>query len=296
MQKHACEMTKTSSVAVLQKPPVADKRPREKTVHGTRLVDDYAWLKAENWQEVLRNPAALPKDIRAVLEAENAYSAQCLEPTLDLQKKLVAEMRGRIKEDDAEVPAADGDWLYYDRHRQGGQHPLICRKLKAEGAEIILLDGDEEGKGKAFFDIGETSHAPDHAKLAWSLDAKGSELYSIFVRDLATGKDAADVVLNTDGTIVWMSDSLGFYYVRVDDNHRTAQVFRHRLGTDPASDVLVLEELDPKWFVHLKRSRSRAFAVVSIADHDSARMSFDRSCRCRGQATHGRGAQARHPL
>ncbi|WP_020175458.1 S9 family peptidase [Methyloferula stellata] len=263
-------MTKTLSGATLAKPPVAEKRPQEKTVHGTRLVDDYAWLKAANWQEVLRDPAALPQDIRALLEAENDYSAQCLAPTADLQKKLAAEMRGRIKEDDAEVPAADGDWLYYDRHRQGGQHPLICRKLKAGGDEIILLDGDEEGKGKAFFEIGEASHAPDHAKLAWSRDAKGSELYSIIVRDLATGKDAEDVVLDTDGTIVWMSDSLGFYYVRVDDNHRTAQVFRHRLGTDPASDVLVLEELDPKWFVHLKRSRSRAFAVVSIADHDSA--------------------------
>jgi oligopeptidase B len=260
-------MTEASTVA---SPPVTEKRPQEKFVHGVRLVDDYAWLKAENWQEVLRNPSALPQDIRNVLEAENAYSQHCLEPTAGLQKKLIAEMRGRIKEDDADVPAADGNWLYYDRHRQGGQHPLICRIPKAGGDEIIMLDGDKEGEGKAFFDIGETAHAPDHGKLAWSLDAKGSELYSIFVRDLATGKDAADVVLDTDGTIVWMADSLGFYYVRVDDNHRTAQIFRHRIGTEPSSDVLVLEELDPKWFVHLKRSRSRAYAIVSIADHDSA--------------------------
>jgi len=262
-------MTKMSPIAVPQ-PPVTEKRPLEKIVHGERLVDDYAWLKAENWQEVLRKPDALPKDIRAVLDAENTYSNHCLAPTGELQKELIAEMRARIKEDDADVPAADGDWLYYDRHRQGGQHPLICRMPRQGGGEIILLDGDEEGKGKAFFDIGETIHAPDHAKLAWSLDAKGSELYSIFVRDLAAGKDASDVVQDTDGTIVWMADSLGFYYVRVDDNHRTAQVFRHRIGTDPLSDVLVLEELDPKWFVHLKRSRSRAYAIVSIADHDSA--------------------------
>ncbi len=262
-------MTKNPSAAN-PPPPVTEKRPSQKHVHGIRLVDDYAWLKAENWQEVLRNPAALPKDIRAVLEAENAYSKACLGSTAVLQTKLVAEMRGRIKEDDADVPLADGDWLYYDRHREGGQHPLVCRMARTGGDEIVLLDGDAEGKGKAFFDIGEASHAPDHAKLAWSLDAKGSELYAILVRDLATGKDAEDVVRDTDGTIVWMADSLGFYYVRVDDNHRTAQVFRHRIGTQPSNDVLVLEELDPKWFVHLKRSRSRAYAIVSIADHDSA--------------------------
>jgi oligopeptidase B len=251
-------------------PPVTEKRVQEKTVHGVRLVDEYAWLKADNWQEVLRHPEVLPKDIRDVLEAENAYSKATLAPTEELQKTLVAEMRGRIKEDDADVPAADGDWLYYDRHRQGGQHPLICRRLRTGGDEVLLLDGDKEGDGKPFFDIGATIHSPDHTKLGWSLDAKGSEFYSIFVRDIATGTEVADIVTDTDGTIVWMADSLGFYYVHVDDNHRTSQVFRHRLGTDPSQDVLVLEELDPKWFVHLWRCRSRAYAIVSIADHDAS--------------------------
>jgi len=157
-------MTENSSVAT--PPPVTEKRASEKRVHGVSLIDDYAWLKAENWQEVLRNPAALPKDIRAVLEAENAYSKACLAPTIELQTKLIAEMRGRIKEDDADVPLADGDWLYYDRHREGGQHPLICRRPRTggegegTGAEIILLDGDEEGRGKAFFDIGERAMRP----------------------------------------------------------------------------------------------------------------------------------------
>jgi len=250
--------------------PVTEKRPLEKTVHGVTLVDDYAWLRADNWQEVLRKPDALPADIRAMLEAENLYSKAVLAPTEDLQKTLVAEMRGRIKEDDAEVPAVDGEWFYYDRHRQGGQHPLVCRKKGEEGAEVILLDGDEQGKGKAFFEIGQSSASPDHALLGWSLDDKGSEFYSILVRDLSTAKDADDIVSQTDGSFVWMADSKGYYYVKVDDNHRTSQVFRHRLGTKQSDDVLVLEEPDPKWFVHLWRSRSRAYAIAAIADHDAS--------------------------
>jgi oligopeptidase B len=251
-------------------PPVTERRPQVKTVHGVMLTDDYAWLRADNWQTVLRDPSVLPSDIRAVLETENEYTAQVLQPTEDLQKVLRAEMRGRIKEDDSEVPCTDGEWLYYARHREGGQHEIFCRIPHKDGPEEILLDADDLGKGKAFFEIGVARHSPDHKRLGWSVDDKGSELFSIHARDIASGSDGADIVINTDGSLVWMVDSSGFYYVRVDDNHRTAQVFRHKLGTDPSADVLVLEELDPAWFVHLSRSQSGAFAVVTIRDHTSS--------------------------
>jgi len=255
-------------------PKPVEKRPSARTFHGTEIVDDYAWLKAANWQDVLRNPEALPTDIRTAVEAENAYVAAVLAPTEMLQKNLVAEMRARIKEDDAEVPSPDGEWLYYARHRQGGQHPLFCRKPRKQGDgeeadEIVLLDGDAEGQGKAFFEIGVARHAPDHVKLGWSLDDKGSEFYVIRVRDLDSDRDADEVVPDTDGNLVWMSDSSGFYYVRVDANHRTSQIFRHLLGTDVKDDVLVLEELDPAWFVSIKRCRSRAYALATISDHDA---------------------------
>jgi oligopeptidase B len=251
-------------------PPVAEKRSSVQVVHGTELRDDYAWLKAANWQEVLRNPAALPGDIRAVIEAENIYAQDVLAPGEMLRKDLMAEMRGRIKEDDSDVPCVDGPWLYYIRHRTGGQHPLLCRARRDSGAEQIMLDGDVEGQGQAFFDIGAAHNSPDHTKLAWSLDDKGSELYGIRVRDLDSAADAADVVPDTDGNMVWASDSRAYYYVRVDENHRTAQVFKHNLGEAVAADALVVEERDPAWFVHLTQSRSRSHAVVSISDHMSS--------------------------
>ena len=178
-------------------------------------------------------------------------------------------MRGRIKEDDSDVPYTDGPFAYYGRFREGAEHPLYCRTPRDGGAETVLLDGEALAEGHDFFDIGETAHAPDHAQLAWSVDDKGSELYAIRTRALSDGLDRADVVTDTDGSIVWSADSKAFYYVRVDENHRTAQVFRHEIGADPA-EILIVEEKDGAWFVGLDESRCRRFAIVSIRGHDAS--------------------------
>jgi oligopeptidase B len=251
-------------------PPVIAKRPTVRVVHGVELHDEYSWLRAPNWRDVLRDPATLPTEIAGVLDAENLYAERVLEPTRERQKELAAEMRARMKEDDAQVPFADGDWLYYMRFRQGGQHPLICRRPRAGGDEMLLLDGDKESDGKVFFDIGGAEHSPDQTRLGWSADPKGSELYEIKVRDLSAASDAADVVNDTDGTIVWSSASDAFYYVRVDDNHRTSQVFRHRLASAPTADELIVEELDPAWFVHVRASRGKSHMIVMVTDHQSS--------------------------
>jgi oligopeptidase B len=251
-------------------PPQAQRRPTQRSYHDRALGDDYGWLAAENWREVLRNPKKLPADIASLLKAENAYCAQVVAPLADLRETLVAEMRGRIKEDDADVPDADGPYEYYGRFRDGAEHPLYCRKPRGGGTETVLLDGEALAKGHEFFDIGETAQSPDHAELAWSLDDKGSELYAIRTRALADGRDRPDIVRDTDGSVVWSADSKAFYYVRVDDNHRTAQVFRHVVDADPASDRLILEEPDGAWFVALEESRCRRFAVVAIHGHDAS--------------------------
>ncbi len=88
--------------------PVAPRRPHSFTLHGITVTDDYAWLKDDNWQEVLRDPSILDQDIRDYLEAENDYTDSLLGHTEALQKTLIKEMRGRIKEDDSSVPSADG--------------------------------------------------------------------------------------------------------------------------------------------------------------------------------------------
>ena len=251
-------------------PPVAPRRPHSFTHHGITVTDDYAWLKDENWQEVLRDPSVLKPDIRAYLEAENTYADAVLGHTEPLQKKLVAEMRGRIKEDDSSVPAPDGPFAYFHKYREGGQHEQIGREPRGGGEARFIIDGDEEAKRSEYFKFGSAQHSPDHKLEAWSADTRGSEYFTIRIRDWATGKDHADRIEETDGDVVWAADSKSFFYVKLDDNHRPMQVYRHVLGTPQSEDALVYEEKDSGWFTHIHESASGRFCVIAGGDHETS--------------------------
>jgi len=254
----------------LQPAPVAPRRPHSFTTHGITLVDDYAWLKDANWQEVLRDPDILDADIRKYLEAENAYTESLLGHTASLQRTLVGEMRGRIKEDDSSVPAPDGAYAYMRKFREGGQHEMFGRCPRDGGEAEIILDGDELAAAHAYFKFGGSRHSPDHRLQAWSADVKGSEYFAIRVRDWATHLDREDLVEETDGAVVWSTDARAFFYVKLDDNHRPMQVWRHRLGTPQADDVLVHEEKDSGWFTHIHESSSGRYCVIAGGDHETS--------------------------
>jgi oligopeptidase B len=250
--------------------PIAPRRPHSFTAHGITITDDYAWLKDPNWQEVLRDPSVLDPDIRAYLEAENDYTESLLGHTAGLQKALVKEMRGRIKEDDSSVPAPDGPFAYMGKFREGGQHELFGRMPRAGGDVEVILDGDALAADHKYFKFGGARHSPDHRLEAWSADVKGSEYFAIQVRDWADGRDRADLVEETDGGVVWAADSKAFFYVKLDDNHRPMQVWRHRLGTTQADDILVHEEKDSGWFTHIQESASGRFCVIAGGDHETS--------------------------
>ena len=253
------------------KPPIAPRRPSQRTLHGVTVTDDYAWLKDENWQEVLRAPSMLKPDIRAYLEAENTYADAVLGHTEPLQKKLVAEMRGRIKEDDSSVPSPDGPFAYFQKYNDGGQHEQIGRTARdGSGEARFIIDGDELAKQTEYFRFGGARHSPDHKLEAWSADVRGSEYFTIRVRDWETATDSADLVEETDGSIVWSADSKSFFYVKLDDNHRPMQVYRHILGTPQSDDALVYEEQDSGWFTHIHESASGRFCVIAGGDHETS--------------------------
>jgi oligopeptidase B len=251
-------------------PPVAPCRAYSFATHGVTVSDDYAWLKDANWQEVLRDPSILNPDIRHYIETENTYTESLLGHTAPLQKKLVAEMRGRIKEDDSSVPSPDGPYAYFRKFREGGQHELFGRMPREGGESRIVLDGDELAQAHEYFRFGGSRHSHDHKLQAWSADTKGSEYFSIHVRDWATGRDLDDLVEETDGTVVWSADCKSFFYVKLDDNHRPMQVWRHRLGTSQADDLLIYEEQDSGWFTHLHESTSGRFCVIAGGDHETS--------------------------
>lgn len=253
-------------------PPAAEKRPIADTRHGITRNDDYAWLRADNWQAVFKDPSVLASDIRDHLEAENAYQKVLMADTEELQKTLFAEMKGRIKEDDESVPAPDGPWAYGSSYKTGGQQPRFYRvpRKTPDGERAILLDGDKEADGKDYFRLGGADHSADHGKLLWAFDDKGSEYFTCRVRDLATLDDLDDTVEDTSGGGVFDAGAEGFFYTRMDENHRPSKLFYHRLGTTQAEDRLIYEETDPGFFMGVGQSRLNDFVFINIHDHETS--------------------------
>jgi oligopeptidase B len=250
--------------------PRASARPSMASHHGVLLVDEFAWLKDPNWQAVMRDPDLLDPAIRAHLESENAYAEAVLAATLPLQHALFAEMKGRIKQDDASVPAADGPFSYFTRYRDGGQHPLVSREPRGGGAATTMLDGDALAAGKSFFRLGATAHSPDHRLIAWSADETGAELFTVRIRDVAGMTELPDAVSEATGAIVWSQDCTAFYYVRHDRQHRPSSVHRHRLGTEAGDDVEIFAVRDGSYLVSLSELQSRRFAAISVHDHETS--------------------------
>ncbi len=257
------------SKPVSLRPPLAPKHPTTSNHHGETLIDDYGWLRAPNWQEVMREPGLLDPKIRAHLDAENAYTEAALTETKDLQARLFEEMKGRIKEDDSSVPALDGPWAYASSFVTGGQYPRLIRKPRAGGDDVILLDGNKEAEGKEYWQLGAAAHSPDHRLLAYAVDDKGSELYTLRIRDMATGIDLADEIADV-GSIVWAADSATLFYVRKDDNHRPLMVWRHVVGTPASDDVLVYEEADKGFYVGIGKTQSGKFVLIDVHDHQTS--------------------------
>lgn len=249
--------------------PEHARRPHAVESHGHRRLDEYAWMRAPNWRQVLADPSKLPADIRAALDAENDYAAAALAPLADLRAKLAAELRGRMKEDEAEPPTPDGPFAYYARHRIGGQHSLYCRIPRDGGDEQILIDGDLEANGRVFFAVGDAAHSPDHRFMAWTFDESGGEEFALRVRDLETGLDAPTLARRVEGDPIWLCDSRALLYVALDDDHRPTRVMRLALDDPQARPELVFEETDPRFFLSLHESASARFAIIAANDHDS---------------------------
>ena len=253
--------------------PRAPRRPSVSSHHGIERVDDYEWLRADNWQAVMRDPARLAPDIRTYLEAENAYTKTMMADTEELQAKLFVEMKGRIKEDDVGVPAPDGSFAYYTRFVVGGQHPLYCRKPRGGGEERILLDGNALAEPHAYFRLTGVTHSPDHRLIAYAVDTKGSEFYSVNIIESSSGILVDSRIADSNGSLEWAADSRSLLYIWLDEEHRPRRVLRHAVGA-AASDDLIHEQDDPGYFLGLGATQDRRFLLLSVHDHETAEVSL----------------------
>jgi len=265
--------------------PVAKKVPVTIEQLGRTRTDEYQWMKDDNWQAVLRDPKLIKTDVRDHLNEENAYREAMMASTLPLQNQMFEEMKGRIKEDDASVPAADGPWEYYTRYNSGDQHPLYCRRPRGRtDGEVILLDANALAKDKAYSDVGSVEASPDHNLYGYSEDAQGSEVFKIYIKDLVTGMVLPDAIDSATGDFTFSPDSQWIFWINRNDNGRPDKIFRRPVRGGEAT--LVYEEEDEGMFLGLGRTSDDAFIQISIANQETSE-STDRNARCRRAARRG---------
>jgi oligopeptidase B len=251
-------------------PPVAKIIPLSREQLGRTRTDDYAWMKDDNWREVLRDPSAIKADVKAYLEAENAYVKAMLASTEGLQAQMFEEMKGRIKQDDSSVPAPDGPFEYYVRYETGAQHPVYARRPRGGGEEQALLDADAESKGKPYFHVGAADHSRDHALYAWAVDEQGSEVYRVMVKDLASGQVLAEPVESSTGDFVFSPCSKWLFWIWRDEEGRPARLYRRPARGGGADDVLVYEEADDGFFMSVGVTSDHAFVVLGLGNQETS--------------------------
>jgi oligopeptidase B len=243
------------------------------TVLGHVRVDDYFWL---------RDDRRAAPDVIAYLQAENAYADAELRHTEPLQKKLYAEMVGRIKETDLSVPERiDGFW-YYTRTVKGKQYGIFCRKrgsLKAK--EEVLLDENAVAGGRKFSRVGIRRVSPDGNLLAYTWDTTGGEWYTLLVKDLRTGRILPDRADSVNYSAEWAADNRTLFYGRDDDAHRAYRVYRHTLGA--TSDTLVFDEPDQLFNVDLRKSKDRAYLLINSESYTQSDTRYLRADKPEGE-------------
>jgi oligopeptidase B len=251
----------------METPPQATQRPHTLTNFGHIREDPWYWLRERD------NP-----EVRAYLEAENAYAESVIAPLDGLRSALFEEMKSRILETDMSVAVRRGPWWYYGRTEEGKNYGIHCRRPAAGASELppagepggdeqILLDENGLAEGHEYFAVGTAVVSPDHAMLAYGTDTAGDERYELQFRSLDAGAPsdlAPEMVPDTGYGLAWSSASDIVFYVRLDEAMRPFQLWRHALGTDPSLDALVFEEADRRFSLGTGRTRDGAFVLVAL--------------------------------
>ena len=262
-----CGHEKTTVAQKDIQPPDPEEIPHELTAHGTKRVDNYYWMKLS---EAQKNAAVRDEQTTKVLnylDAENDYLKAMMEHTEPLQEKLYEEMVGRIKQDDESVPYLDNGYWYYTRFEKQKEYPIYCRrKGTLRAPEEILLNVNELADGYAYFNVRGLKVSEDNNLLAYGVDTVSRRRYTLYLKDLRTGKIVGRPVPNTEGYVAWANDNKTFFYTMKDSvTLRSDRVFRHKLGTDPAKDVIVYTEKDETFSTGITKTKSKKYLVIYSA-------------------------------
>ncbi len=254
------------------KVPHLRKKPEIKSCHNITWEDNYSWIHQKNILEVLTDKNKLEPEVKEYLLQENKYTEYHLKDTKNLQKKLFDEVKARIKLDDESLPYKDHTYEYWTKTTIEGNYSIkLRRKIETNKIEEIWNgDKEKEKLGVEYFGVGDLEVSHDDKYLAYSLDTKGSEYYTIFVREIISNKIITKEISNTSGGITFSLDDKYIFYSKLDENHRARKIFRHEIGNHNKTDELVFEEKSEAFTVGINISSDEKYYFITTSDHNTS--------------------------
>ena len=252
--------------------PQLRKKPEIKSCHNITWEDNYSWIHQKNILEVLKDKKKLDSEVKEYLIQENNHTAHYLKDTQDLQKKLFDEIKGRIKLDDESLPYKDHTYEYWTKTTVEGNYSIKLRKKidTSEIEEIWNGDKEKEKLGVEYFGIGDLEVSHNDKYLAYSLDLKGSEYYTIFIREIVSNKIITKEINDTSGSVTFSLDDKYIFYSKLDENHRARKIYRHEIGNSEDNDELIFEEKSEAFTVGISLSSDEKYYFITTSDHNTS--------------------------
>ena len=252
--------------------PQLRKKLEVKSCHDVSWEDNYSWIHQKNILEVLKDSSKLLPEVRKYLEEENAYFEYQMKNTKDSQKKIFDEIKGRIKLEDQSLPYKDVRYEYWTKTTEKGNYSIKLRKKinSNEVEEIWNGDKEKEKLNTEYFGLGDLEVSFNDKYLAYSLDLKGSEYYTIHVRDIETNKLITEKIQETSGSITFSLDDKYIFYSKLDEHHRPRKIFRHKLGSSVLDDELIFEEKSEAFTVGISLSSDEKYFFITTSDHNTS--------------------------
>jgi len=254
------------------KVPQLEKKKELKSCHNVTWEDNYSWIHQDNILEVLKDSSKLLPEVRKYLEDENNYTEENLKDTKEYQNKLFDEIKGRIKLDDESLRFKDTNYEYWTKTTTKGNYSIKLRKKIGSNDVEEIWNGDREKEKlkTEYFGVGDLEVSYNDKYLAYSLDLKGSEYFTIHVRDIKTNEIITDKIENTSGSVLFSLDDKFVFYSKLDENHRPKKIFRHEIGKSVADDLLIFEEKTPAFTVSINISADEKYYFINSSDHNTS--------------------------
>ncbi len=250
--------------------PKLKKVENIKNYHGINLNDEYSWVDQSNILEVLKNSDKLLPEVKKYIDENNKLTEKYFYDVKNLQTKLFSEIKGKIKLKDTSLKFKDKKFYYWTKTESEGNYSKKIRQLiDGSKPEEIYFDGDLEKKkyGSEYFGLGSVDISHCDRYMAYSLDLQGSEYYTIYLRDLESGKNLKDQIDNTSGNVSWSIDNKSFYYSKLDKFHRARQIFKHTIGSANKEDELIFEEKDETFTCTISLTSDEKYFIITTSDH-----------------------------